>query len=573
MRFPPYYCVLLIRLLERSSAFPSPRSTGSPRATSGTSPSLALASQENRQASIVHPAWGRHRHSVCRSQTSGTAVCASNPFQSLFGNVASSISNIQQQGMTNIRPDKISELKALTAQVLSSHNIGSWDEVRSALSSKQTSEERNFRSNLGKGYGKPSPLHKLRLFDESNDEEDVRVTLFRDSASWCPYCQKVWMTLEQKRIPYRIEKVNMRCYGDKPASFLAMQPNGNIPVAIIDGVTYNQSNDIMYALEERFPDHEPLVPNDPKQRMKSQELLRLERQIFSAWMYWLTSGDSRDGRLQESFVSVLNDVEAELSATKGGFFLGKKASIVDMMFAPFLERMCASMLFFKGFQIRVAPGEKTNFPAVNRWFDAMETLESYQLTKSDYYTHCWDLPPQLGGCVPEDGSQPFQNAINGIQPGSWHLPLAPNNGGLEPDWMWAGDEGAAKREAVERISGNSQAIAKFASRGAGSTGFPRYGAPLADPNAVSNESIQPFVDASLKIISQKLLENNVSNCDEAMKDLASVLKKGGGGELVEQVALSLAYLRDRVGVPRDMRLPAARQLRAHLNWAIDFCEQ
>jgi glutathione S-transferase len=27
--------------------------------------------------------------------------------------------------------------------------------------------------------------------------------------------------LEEKRIPYTIEKINMRCYGDKPASFLS----------------------------------------------------------------------------------------------------------------------------------------------------------------------------------------------------------------------------------------------------------------------------------------------------------------------------------------------------------------
>ena len=261
---------------------------------------------------------------------------------------------------------KISELQALTAKTLSSHNIGSWDDIRSSLESKQTPEERNFRSSLGKGYGKPSPLHKLRLFDESNKEEDVRVTLYRDSASWCPYCQKVWMTLEQKRIPYRIEKINMRCYGEKPASFMAVQPGGNIPVAIIDGVTYNQSNDIIFALDEQFPDHEPLVPKDPKQRMKAQELLRLERKIFSVWMNWLTSGDS-SGRQRDNFMSVLNEVEAELSATKGGFFLGERVSVVDMMFTPFLERIDSSMLFFKGFQIRVAPGESTNFPAVNRW--------------------------------------------------------------------------------------------------------------------------------------------------------------------------------------------------------------
>ena len=42
------------------------------------------------------------------------------------------------------------------------------------------------------------------------------MTLYRDHAAWCPYCQKVWMMLEEKQIPYRIERINMRSYGDKP---------------------------------------------------------------------------------------------------------------------------------------------------------------------------------------------------------------------------------------------------------------------------------------------------------------------------------------------------------------------
>ncbi len=45
----------------------------------------------------------------------------------------------------------------------------------------------------------------LRLFGQP--ESEVRVTLFRDNHAWCPYCQKIWLWLEEKQIPYRIQKV------------------------------------------------------------------------------------------------------------------------------------------------------------------------------------------------------------------------------------------------------------------------------------------------------------------------------------------------------------------------------
>ena len=50
----------------------------------------------------------------------------------------------------------------------------------------------------------------MRLFDLPEGEEP-RVTLFRDTASWCPYCEKCWLVLEEKRVPYTVEKVNVNC--------------------------------------------------------------------------------------------------------------------------------------------------------------------------------------------------------------------------------------------------------------------------------------------------------------------------------------------------------------------------
>ena len=48
---------------------------------------------------------------------------------------------------------------------------------------------------------------------------------------------------------------------------------------------------------------------------------------------------------------------------------------------------------YKGFFIR----GKGRWPAIDRWFEAMEKRDTYMGLRSDFYTHCHDLPPQLGG--------------------------------------------------------------------------------------------------------------------------------------------------------------------------------
>ena len=75
--------------------------------------------------------------------------------------------------------------------------------------------------------GPTSAQAELRLFGA--DAGDVRVTLYRDHHAWCPYCQKVWLWLEERRIPYRVHKVTMVCYGEKEGWYRQLVPSGMLP--------------------------------------------------------------------------------------------------------------------------------------------------------------------------------------------------------------------------------------------------------------------------------------------------------------------------------------------------------
>jgi len=106
---------------------------------------------------------------------------------------------------------------------------------------------------------------------------------------------------------------------------------------------------------------------------------------------------------------------------------------------------------------------------------------------------------------------------------------------------------------------NSNNIVRFAARGLSGPGFPPVSADFSDPNVVPNEEAVPLVDAALRHVTHALIEGT---------DAASASNLSSGIPPTAAAA-SLGYLRDRISVPRDMGWPAARQLRAHLNYVID----
>ena len=338
-----------------------------------------------------------------------------------------------------------------------------------------------------------------------------------------------------------------------------MQPSGGIPVAKIDGQVIRESNDIISTVDRIFTER-PMLPADGDPGAdRVRPLLSLERELFSCWFRWLTS-QQQDGAQRITFQNLLHRVDDELAEGTGqwggpGFFLGGDSpTLVDCFFAPFLERMAASLPYYKGFVVRNNP----EYPHVERWFTAMEARPSYRHIQSDFYTHVHDLPPQVGRCISTPEATPYAAEIDGDD-GSWSLPLpAEDQKLLQPLQGLGQSEDAAKREAAERLIANHAAIVSFAARGLGSPGFPPVSAQLSDPNATPNQEAVPVVDAALRHVTHALLEGPE----------AAGAKLSDGIE-ARAAAAALGYLRDRISVPRDMSAPAARQCRAHLNWCME----
>ena len=339
----------------------------------------------------------------------------------------------------------------------------------------------------------------LRLFGQT--EADIRVTLFRDNHAWCPYCQKIWLWLEEKQIPYRIQKVTMFCYGKKESWYKRKVPSGMLPAVELDGQIITESDDILLALEKAFG-----VLYLGMQDPQVMPLRRLERLLFRAWCSWLCyraifPGQKKGNRQQ--FMETIAMVEEALANTPGAYFL-PEFSTADVIFTPYVERMNASLYYYKGYSLR------EENPRLSAWFDAMETRSTYRGTQSDFHTHVHDLPPQMGGCYSNGEPQTLANQER-VDRGDWFA---------LPDVTYA-EPKTSCAEALQRVIKHRDNILKV------------------------NPADQQLFDEALRCALTKMMTGETCTPPSG-SDVA------------------LRYLRDRISVPRDMSIYAAKRLRTAL---------
>ena len=349
----------------------------------------------------------------------------------------------------------------------------------------------------------------LRLFGHT--EDDVIVTFYRDRHSWCPYCQKIWLWLEYKRIPYRVNKINMFCYGQKETWFLDKVRSGKLPAIEFKGHIVTESDNIIAFLENEFGALGSFITSSHLKKTRE-----LEREIFRAWCNWLCresfnfiDNSFRKKRFKES-ISKFDEI---LGTSESGFIDPAESTsnelvpgIGDIIFIPYMERMNASLSYYKGFNLR------SNYRYIDKWLTLFEGTSTYTGTQGDFHTHSHDLPPQMGGCYKETNEKQiaFSKSIDT-------------------------GEGLGNFEFNQNYD-------------------PKYYAKFALKRILKHKN--------------NLIKVNPHDKEYFEESLRSALTHMITGEIRTPEKLSgksLRYLKNRISVPRDMPIISARLLRQSLN--------
>ncbi|KAI3322670.1 putative glutathione S-transferase [Xylariaceae sp. AK1471] len=226
-----------------------------------------------------------------------------------------------------------------------------------------------------------------------NHSEEQQLKLF---AGWfCPFVQRTWITLEEKKIPYQYIEVNPYHKGPE---LMRSNPRGLVPtLEVAPGKSLYESSVLCEYLEDHYADHQPqLRPSDDYERARSR-----------IWMDYVTSrvipayhrllqfqptsyegdGAARLDELRAEFRKCLLEVAGEMTdASQGPFFAGEEIGLVDIQLLPWAVRLWVFDEFKGGLEIpeKGKGGEdEEKWERWRVWFAAVNERESVKKTTSD----------------------------------------------------------------------------------------------------------------------------------------------------------------------------------------------
>lgn len=232
-------------------------------------------------------------------------------------------------------------------------------------------------------------------------------------AGWfCPFVQRAWITLEEKKIPYQYVEVNPY---HKPASLLSANPRGLVPtLEVSPGKSLYESTVLCEYLEDHYAGHAPnilpLAGDDNNDYRRARHRIWADyvgSRVIPAYHRFLqfqpaegTSEAEAAGRLAElrvEFRNTLREFAAEMlrnddgevggnGSGAGPFFLGGQIGLADIALVPWAVRLWILDEFKGGVGIP-EPGQGGEDEKVwarwRTWLDALESRGSIKNTTSD----------------------------------------------------------------------------------------------------------------------------------------------------------------------------------------------
>ncbi|XP_057469380.1 glutathione S-transferase DHAR2-like [Actinidia eriantha] len=177
----------------------------------------------------------------------------------------------------------------------------------------------------------------------------------------CPFSQRVLLTLEEKKVPYKMHLINV---SDKPQWFLEASPEGKVPVIKFDDKWIPDSDVIVGLIEEKYPN--PLSP--------PPEVASVGSKIFPSFVKFLKSKDPSDGS-EKALLDELKALDEHFKA-HGPYINGENICAVDLSLAPKLYHLDVALGHFKGWKV------PESLIHVNNYMKLLFCQESFVKTKA-----------------------------------------------------------------------------------------------------------------------------------------------------------------------------------------------
>ncbi|XP_062155392.1 protein IN2-1 homolog B-like isoform X2 [Alnus glutinosa] len=185
----------------------------------------------------------------------------------------------------------------------------------------------------------------------------------------CPYAQRVWITRNCKGLQDKIQLVPLDRQNRPDWYREKINPANKVPSLEHKNEIKGESLDLIKYIDNHF-EGPSLFPDDPAKKEFAEELLSYT-DTFNDAAFSSFKGDGNEAG------AAFDYIETALSKFEDGpFFLGQ-FSLVDIAYAPFVERFQPFLLDVKKYDITEGR------PKLAAWIEEMDTNEAYKQTRRE----------------------------------------------------------------------------------------------------------------------------------------------------------------------------------------------